>query len=175
MLIKTAEKFEGLTRKRSKLFQQLDQLSNETLVYKAGPDKWSIVEVIEHLVIAEKDLLQQLSTNIPVSTLDASSRTPDRYQMVINVMEQDVEVDVPDKRAEPQGRLKLEELIRQWDTVRDRLPGCLTQISPKKKDDLVYLHPFGGPLDIVEALHFIEVHFDNHMRHIDRILTELER
>ena len=26
--------------------------------------------------------------------------------------------------------------------------------------------------DITETLHFVETHFDNHMRHIDRILTQ---
>ncbi len=174
MLTTTAEKFQSLTQKRSQLIQQLDELSDETLYYKAGPDKWSIVEVIEHLVVAEEDLLQQLSDNIPASTLDPASKTPDRYRMVIKVMEQDIEVDVPDKRAEPRGRLTLEELIGKWDLIRDRLPGYLTAVTVENKDDLVYRHPFGGPLSVIEALHFIEVHFDNHMRQIDRILAQVK-
>ncbi|MDJ0818588.1 MAG: DinB family protein [Desulfobacterales bacterium] len=174
MLTTTAEKFQSLTQKRSQLFQQLDELSGEILHFKAGPDKWSIVEVIEHLVIAEEDLLQQLSANIPASTLDPASKTPDRYRMVIKVMKQDIEVDVPDKRAEPRGRLTLEELIGKWDDIRGRLPEYLTAVTDEKKDDLVYRHPFGGPLSVIEALHFIEVHFDNHMRHIDRILAQIK-
>lgn len=172
MLTTIAEKFQNLTQKRSQLFQQLDELSDEILCYKAGPDKWSIVEVIEHLVIAEEDLLQQLSSNIPVSTLDPASKTPDRHRMVIQVMEQDIEVDVPDKRAEPQGRLTLAELINQWDDIRQKLPGLLAEISAENKNNPVYQHPYGGPLEIIDALQFIEVHFDNHMRHIDRILAQ---
>ncbi len=92
--------------------------------------------------------------------------------MVIKVMEQDIEVDVPDKRAEPQGRLTLDELIAKWNDIRDRLFEYLNDIKGENKDDLVYRHPFGGPLSVIEALHFIEVHFDNHMRHIDRILAQ---
>ena len=42
----------------------------------------------------------------------------------------------------------------------------------ENKDDLVYRHPYGGPLDIAETLHFIDVHFDNHMRQIDRIVAQ---
>jgi hypothetical protein len=42
----------------------------------------------------------------------------------------------------------------------------------ENKDTLVYRHPFAGPLTLTEALHFVEAHFDNHMRHIDRILTQ---
>ena len=174
MLTEIAEKFESLSQKHVNLCRQLNELSRESLTFKAGPDRWSVVEVIEHLVIAEKDLLQQLSNNIPVSTLDPVSKTPDRYRMVIKVMEQDIEVDVPDKRAEPQGRLTLDELIEQWDDIRVRLPEYLTAVTDEKKDDLVYRHPFGGPLSVIEALHFIEVHFDNHMRHIDRIVAQIE-
>ena len=174
MITTTAETFQGLTQKRSQLFQKLDELSDEILHFKAGPDKWSIVEVIEHLVIAEEDLLQQLSANIPASTLNPASKTPDRYRMVIKVMEEDIEVDVPDKRAEPRGRLTLEELIGKWDDIRDRLSEYLDGIKAENKDDLVYRHPFGGPLNVIEALHFIEVHFDNHMRHIDRVVAQTE-
>jgi hypothetical protein len=42
----------------------------------------------------------------------------------------------------------------------------------KYKDDPVYRHPYGGPLDIAETLNFIDVHFDNHQRRIDRILVK---
>jgi hypothetical protein len=174
MLPRIKEKFGGLTDKRNELLQRLSFLSPEVLSFKVGPDKWSVVEVIEHLVMAEEDLLHQLSTNIPTSTLDPKSKTPDRYQMVIKVMEQDIEVDVPDKRAEPRGRLTLDKLFGQWDTIRDRLPGYLAQINPENRNEMVYRHPFGGPLDVGEALHFIEVHFDNHMRHIDRILAQVK-
>lgn len=173
MLTSVAEKYNRLTQKRRNLFLNLDELTEKITSFKAGPDKWSIVEVVEHLVIAEEDLLQQLSANIPASTLDPASRTPDRYRMVIEVMEQDVEVDVPDKRAEPRGRFALEELILKWDDIRDQLPEHLTAVTDENRDDPVYRHPFGGPLTALEALHFIEVHFDNHKRQIDRIVAQI--
>lgn len=44
----------------------------------------------------------------------------------------------------------------------------------ENRDELVYQHPYGGPLDIAETLHFIDVYYDNHMRHIDRILAEVK-
>ena len=174
MLLPVKEKFESLTKKHEKLMQRLSSLSPEVLSFKVGPDRWSVVEVVEHLVIAEKNLLQQLSTHIPSSSLDPKSKTPDHYQMVINVMEQDIEVDVPDNRAEPQGRVGLDELRRQWDAIRDQLPTYLSEITMENRDELVYQHPFGGPLNISETLHFIDVHYDNHMRHIDRILAEVK-
>ena len=86
MLPNIQEQYDSLKLKLESLYQHLDSLSGEELSFKAGPDKWSIVEVVEHLVIAERSLLQQLETNVPVSALDAKSRTPDKYQTVIKDM-----------------------------------------------------------------------------------------
>jgi len=172
MLPNIQKKYQSLTKKREDLLRQLGSLSREVLCFKAGPDKWSIVEVIEHLVIAEKDLYKQLTATDPASTLDPKSRTPEKHQAVIKVMERDIPVDVPDESLEPLGRFTLDELFDQWDDIRNKLQGLLAEIKPENKDDLVFRHPYGGPLDIAETLHFIDIHFDNHMRQIDRILVQ---
>jgi hypothetical protein len=41
-------------------------------------------------------------------------------------------------------------------------------------DDLFYRQLYTGPLKITETLGFIVVHFDNHVRHIDRILAQIK-
>ena len=56
--------------------------------------------------------------------------------------------------------------------IRKKLQGLLAEIKPENIDNLVHRHPYGGPLDIAETLHFFDVHFDNHIRQIDRILTQ---
>ena len=174
MLANIQEQYDSLKLKLEALLQRLDSLSGEKLSFKAGPDKWSIVEVVEHLVIAEEVLVKQLSTNIPASTLDPEAKTPEKHQTVIKVMERDIEVDVPHESLEPHGRIALEDLLNQWKDYREKLPVLLAEIKPEKQDDPVFRHPYGGPLDISDTLQFFEVHFDNHMRHIDRILAQVE-
>jgi hypothetical protein len=175
MLANIQDKFDSLTQKRAALLQHLGSMPNKVLSFKAGPDKWSIVEVIEHLVLAETNLLEQLSANIPVSTLDPKSRTPEKHQIVIKVMEGDIPVDVPDESVEPHGCMTMDALINQWDDIRIKLRYLLASINAENVDDPVYRHPYGGPLDIFETLHFFDVHFDNHMRHIDRILAQTKQ
>jgi hypothetical protein len=172
MLPNIQQQYDSLKLKLEALLQHLDSLSGEELSSKAGTDKWSIVEVVEHLVVAEQDLLKQLSTHIPASTLDLGAKTPEKYQTVIKVMERDIEVDVPHESMEPHGRIALEDLLNQWEDIRQKLPGLLAEIKPENEDDPVYQHPYGGPLDLSDTLQFFEVHFDNHMRHIDRILAQ---
>jgi hypothetical protein len=50
------------------------------------------------------------------------------------------------------------------------MQGLLEEIKSNTQDDMVYQHPYAGPLNIAETLEFIDVHFDNHVRHIDVIL-----
>ena len=172
MLPNIQKKYESLIKKRQDLSQQLSARPTEELCFKAGSDKWSIVDVIEHLVIVEQNLFEQLAANVPASTLDPGARTPEKHQTVIKVMERDIPVDVPDENLEPHGDITLDELFNQWDDIRKKLQGSLAEIKPENKNDLVYRHPYGGPLDIAETLHFIDVHFDNHLRQINGILAQ---
>ena len=175
MLANIQEKFERLTQQRQTLLQHLDSLSPEALSFKAGPDRWSITEVVEHLVIAEDDFLKQVTTKKTSPHLDPESRSPEKYQRVIKVMERDIPVDVPHESMEPDGQFSLEELLGKWDDIRKKIKGFLGEINSENKDDMVYQHPYVGRLDIAETLHFIDVHFDNHVRHIDKILAQMKK
>jgi hypothetical protein len=106
--------------------------------------------------------------------LDPEKRSPDKYQAVLRVMRQDVEVDVPHESIEPRGQFGLETLIQRWDDIREKMHALLDSIGPGREGDMVYLHPYGGPLNVTEALAFMEVHFDNHARHMDVILARAE-
>ena len=55
MLSDIQETFDNLEVKYGKLLQQLDSLTDDALTFKAGADKWSIVEVIEHLAVKQTD------------------------------------------------------------------------------------------------------------------------
>ena len=109
------------------------------------------------------------------TTFDMKERSPDKYKTVIKVMERDVPVDVPDESMEPSGSISLDALLNQWSGIRIRLRTFLAEINSENKDELIYCHPFAGPLDISDTLHFIVVHFDNHLRQIDKIEAQMER
>ena len=85
---------------------------------------------------------------------------------LMTVMERDVPVDVPHESMEPHGRFSMEELLSRWEDVRQKMQSVLGEANPDNQDNLVYRHPYAGPLDMAETLNFIDVHFDNHVRHI---------
>lgn len=169
MLSDIRKTFESLEKKYRRLRQHLDSLTDDVLYFKAGADKWSVVEAIEHLVVAEEDMVEQLTGDASTNALDPGDRSAKNFQIVIKVMTNDIPVDVPDKSMEPHGRFSLEELLTRWDTARQKAAACIMAINDENAGDLVYRHPFAGPLDMAETLQFIDVHFDNHMRHLETI------
>lgn len=173
MLADIQETFKSLGKKYGKLLQHLNSLSDDVLYFKAQADKWSIVEVIEHLVMAEENMLAQLTDVTSAQTLDPQDRSAKNYHIVIKVMTKDIPVDVPDKSMEPHGQISLAELLVRWDDTRKKTRAYINGIDSEKVGDLVYRHPFAGPLDMAETLRFIDVHFDNHMRHIDKIEAQM--
>ena len=174
MLSDIRQTFDNLEKKYETLRQHLESLTDDVLYFKAGADKWSIVEAIEHLVVAEEDMITQLTGGASTPVLDPSSRSTKNFHIVIKVMTNDIPVDVPDKSMEPHGRFSLEELLIRWEAARQKAAACIEAISDETAGNLVYRHPFAGPLDMAETLRFIDVHFDNHLRHLETIKARVQ-
>jgi len=171
MLADIQQTFDSLEKKYGKLLRKLNSLTDDVLYFKAQADKWPIVEVIEHLVMAEENMLVQLTDATSATTLDPRDRSAKNFHIVIKVMTRDIPVDVPDESMEPHGQFSLEELLGRWDDTRQKTRAYIDGINSEKAGNLVYRHPFAGPLDMAETLRFIDAHFDSHMRHIDRIIA----
>lgn len=63
---------------QKQLLDATDGLSSAQWKFKAAPDKWSIAEVVEHLILAEKGLfgMTQKTANAPAGTAPAD-KVPD--------------------------------------------------------------------------------------------------
>ena len=51
MLEEIRQTFDNLENKLEKLLQELKSMPSETVNFKAGQDKWSVLEAVEHLVM----------------------------------------------------------------------------------------------------------------------------
>jgi len=82
MLADIQETSRRLDKKYGKLLQHLNSLSDDVLYFKAAADKWSIVEVIEHLVVVEENMLAQLTGATSTTPLDPQDRSAKKYHIV---------------------------------------------------------------------------------------------
>ncbi len=168
MLIELAEHYEQLEEARQTLIQQVRRLDALTLHHKPSPERWSILEDVQHLVLAEQKTF--LEKGSPPA---AEPGNPDMLAMVLHVLDQDIVVDVPDSAMVPDGDVELVDLIRDWDQARHRLHRFLESCGPDDLRTPVSRHTVAGPLTVVECLHLIASHFHHHRRRIEAAIERL--
>lgn len=154
--------------KRERLLDSIGHISEEQLRRKPDPQSWSILEVVEHLVLAEQ-LAPHPSYNGPVPRSGRKS-----FELVSYVLNNDVIVGVPDSRMEPGGGATYAALCRTWSAARKRLEQALEDVTEDTLNRPLTHHAVAGALTPVDLLRLIDMHVDHHQRQIDRIREELQ-
>ena len=154
--------YDALEEARLALIRKIREIEPQLLKHKPGPDRWSILEDFQHLVLAEQKTVLKIGT-----VLDSEENNPDMFKMVLQVLDQDLVVDVPDPDMVPDGNATLEALIQDWEQARKRLLQFLEGCGPEDLGKPVSRHPVTGPLTVVECLRLINSHFNHHRRRIE--------
>jgi hypothetical protein len=174
MLPDVQSRFSALERMRQALLDQLHPLTAAQLRIRPGPDRWSVLEAVEHVVLSEEGLLREMLCNGRLPDSGLPPRDPQKFELVLGVLSQDIPVDVPVEEVAPSGGVPLEELKRRWESLRTRLRERLDNIGRRNRRRPVCLHPIAGPLDARETLEFMKVHCDGHRRQVARILDDMQ-
>lgn len=156
--------------RRRALLDELETLSAEDLEARARPDKWSILEIVEHLMIAERVVLG----GAPPAATDLVERRrslKDRcvYPLVLLVLRFPIPVKVPSRRMLPTGTMSLAEIRSQWDENLRWLRSYAAGLDPEGHRRAVFRHPVAGPITLTQALRMDRLHLDRHARQIRQI------
>lgn len=162
MLNELQHHYDTLEEARLVLIHKVRSFEPGRLKHKSGPDHWSILEDIQHMVLAEQRTVLKARPD-----LDSEEKKPDMFKMVLHVLDQDVVVDVPDPAMLPDGDATLEGLIQDWEQARKRLLQFLEGCGPEDLERPVSRHPVTGPITVVECLRLIDSHFHHHRRRIE--------
>jgi hypothetical protein len=161
--------FGSLEDRRRGLVALLAALPLAELGFRPGPQRWSILMTLEHVVVSEEGIAAEMEQALKGRRPPQESRSPSAIRMVLFAMNQDVPVDVPAKELEPSGGPALGELLERWQRARRSMQQSLDAIQPADEALPVFRHPFGGPMDAGETLEFLSAHLDNHQRQVHRI------
>ena len=173
MLDEIQKRFAAFEGRRKKILNQLETLPHERLHVKPGPDKWSIVEVIQHLVLVEEEMMKQAVKNPVPPDSGRLPRSREALEMVLEILERDVRVDVPSASMEPDGQITLEVLRTQWEESRAQLRRYFQRLQKENVETLIFSHPVAGSLNALDMLDLANVHADYHIRQIEGIQMHL--
>jgi hypothetical protein len=155
--------------KRGALLDEMGAMDPAKLVAKPLANKWSILEIIEHLVVAEREVLKGLPESFQLAERKRSLKNRFAYLMVMFVLRYGIPVKVPSPAMVPRGNRSLDELRRLWNENQAWLKAYIARLDPKGFRRAVFEHPVAGPLSVEQAVHIDQVHVDNHVRQIRRL------
>lgn len=126
-----------------------------------GPGEWSIAELIEHLVLAERGIIASIEK--ATKPKDPSSIIQKiRWMMVSFILSNGIKVSVSTERVMPTKQLPLESLLSEWNELREKLHSLLDTFTPEKLNAYAFTHKRAGALSTLEALKFINLHLTYH-------------
>jgi hypothetical protein len=156
------------------LLRDLSTYSDDQLRFQPEPERWSILMALQHIVLGERGI-RLTEAELRSNPVRKQLKPGKMLDIVMDVLEKDIPVGVPDISAEPDGSMELDELIALWDRERKRLCDLLEAVTEKTVNEVMFSHPAAGPLDPVNTLQLAVAHFDTHRRQIDKLRSEIQK
>jgi len=167
--MKLDKRLQAFNEKRGALLDEMGAVDPATLVAKPLAGKWSILEIIEHLVLAERAVLQGLPEPSRLTARERRLKHRVSYVVVMFVLKYSIPVQAPSPAMLPQRNRSLVELRRLWDENQQWLRAYIDRLDRKGFRRAVFEHPIAGPLSVEQALHMDQVHLDTHIRQIRKL------
>ena len=162
-----ADKQKGLAqldRTRSGVIEATKGLSESQWKFKPGPDRWSVAEVLEHIVIVEEFLLQNTSQNV----MKASAGKPDRDytktdELVLSAIADRTKKAQAPEPTLPTSRWPPQEALDRFLKARERTIEFLKS-TPDLRDHVADSPALRQPLDAYQWV--LYAHSERHTKQI---------
>jgi len=168
MLPHLSPRLATLDQAREAFLAPIRSASDQQRSFRPAPGAWSMLDVTEHLVLAEeKSLLGMLKGPPAGTTITPLARV--RMAMVLVVMRTDIRVKVPVARVLPSGSVALAELETRWVDARRGLEQFLATLTLAEARAARFRHPIGGWVTVGTGVTFYTAHIRHHARQVRRI------
>lgn len=163
--------FIRLEEDRNTLFTKLDTLNENQLTFKPGENKWSITEIVHHLVLSEQGAYRYMCKKNLAESLPQLGWTAAFRSVTLNFgMKLPLKYKAPRRgNIQPTGDVSYQQLKQEWQEVRENLRQFVEAFPAERMQVAIFRHPFTGYLTITQAFRFFEAHLKHHLKQIERI------
>ena len=159
----------SLDSKTSSLFKKLENLPYNVLSF--SDDKWSILQVLYHVWLAEISSEKYIRTKIkypetiiktPVSSYIKAFLT--KYFLLLGLT-----INAPKVTAEFPDKISLKELQNNWKNSRSSFSKLIEELNQKNlSEKAIFRHALMGRINLSLTLFFFELHFNHHLKQINK-------
>ena len=166
-------RFDCLEATRLRALAMLEPHTAATLNEAPAPGRWSVLQVLHHVIAAETATLGYIrkktlaGTSLPPAGLTSRLRA----LTLEVVLASPLRLRAPAVTASVPAVLDPAGLRAQWDEARASWRGLLDGFPAALERRLVFRHPLVGLLGLADTLGFLQAHLDHHLRHVERALS----
>ena len=164
--------FDSIETQRHSLLSALKELPSEKLNYHL-PSKWSINQIIAHLISAEQLSVRYISKKMLGIDQTSDTGVYEELKMILLQISQRVPLKykAPKKVIEnTMNESDIHRLIELWDLVRYDFRTILEKIEDHQINRGIYRHVRVGMINIQHAVKFFGEHVTHHTPQIKRLL-----
>lgn len=158
---------------KSDFIGAISSLSDEQLNFKAGPDRWSIAQVAEHIILAE-NLVYSLITDKIVKSPTPTSKDVFRFKdnaITLAITNRSTKFNAPET-IQPNGRWKTSaELILNFESTRNKTINY-TRTTNEDLRNRFGENPGLGTIDGYQWLVFLNAHGLRHLAQIEEVKAD---
>lgn len=173
----TSEILARLSAERDALVERLATIPVALQNERPSPERWSIAEVLEHLVRIETGLTKLFMIkgqtpppdDVPAPAPEASS-TP---ALGKRIRDRSQKIEAPE-RVRPAGTLSAESALAQLHASRAALLGAFASADTVALDRVTHPHPVFGPLTLRSWMALTSDHEARHAAQIGEIADQLK-
>lgn len=167
--------FDKLEKQRKNLFEKLKKYDNKVLNQKPSESQWSVMEVINHLIVAEdfSSKYLQKKTQDTASAAKVGLKETFRSFLLNTYLGSSKKFKSPTVALPPGTYTTLSDAHSSWDRVRGDIQSIWTKLPEDLLDRNWFKHPVAGKLSLGQMLSFMEAHVHRHEKQIWRTLKEV--
>ena len=160
-----AELIDLLNKSEKEFLQAVEGLSDEQWAFKPAPERWSVAEVAEHIVLAEALLFETATKSLTAPADPSWEATLAKTDVLRRALpNRSTKVDAP-AAIRPQHGLTRQQLIARFKEQRARALAYAQETEAPLKAHTA-ANPFFGSLNAHQWLIYIPLH---HLRHNQQI------
>ena len=144
-------------------------LSRDQLQYKPAPDRWSVAEALEHIIIVERRVLGSIEKTVQQAPNASKSALEDQF-LVRRVATRLGRFKGPDVLM-PKGQWPEHRLPEEFEAVRRRSLEFASNTQAELRHHS-FPHPFFGELDCYQWLLLIPAHCERHLAQAAEVMAE---
>lgn len=172
-------KVRDLDRELNRLLDDLKKYSFSQLAARPAPDAWSVLQIMQHLMIAEAKSIGYVKkkSSYPEGLKKAGSASWFRKVVLKMFLGLPFKFKAPPVVNEDHFRenVSLEQLAQEWRASRGELAHLLENLKPEWADKEIFKHALAGKMTIEGMLIFFADHFHRHRKQIDRTLEKVSK